>query len=138
VEGASTQSDGRFRAIANAAVNGADVEVRAGDGTQFISAGDLAQLYEAVLTSDRTREAYYGLAVPFTSWETIGRMAVELADSQSRVVASGTADPPDLFVLDKIHEHFGLSFTSTEALTGHVEYCVKAAGAGSVEWSQSD
>lgn len=126
VAGAATQSDARFRTIAAAAREGADIVVRAGDGTQFIAAADLAELYLAVLTSGRNREVYYGLGATFTSWESIARVAVELAGSTSRIVTTGTEEPPHLFTLEKMHAHFGLRFTSTEALRAHVAYALTA------------
>jgi UDP-glucose 4-epimerase len=120
--GAPTQPDKRFASIVSAARAGQDIRVKKGDGTQFIWAGDLARLYQAVLDSDRSREIYFGLATPFVTWQAIAEEAVRLTGSESRVIAEGEPGPECRFDLSKIKEHFGLQFESAERLTEHLRY----------------
>lgn len=127
VEGAPTQPDQRFHQICNQAVRGQEIHVRAGDGTQFVWAGDLARLYEAVLGSTRSREVYFGLAKPFVSWQDIAQQAVALARSESRIVVEGEPAPRCMFDLSKIAKHFGLEFGSTDKLNEHIRYLLGAA-----------
>ncbi len=125
--GAPTQPDQRFHQIVRAAVDGDDIPVAKGDGTQFVWAGDLARLYEAVLDGSQNRQAYYGLATPFVSWQAIAEEAVRLANSKSRVVVQGEGSSPCLFDLAKIREHFGLEFSSAEQITRHLRYLIDQA-----------
>jgi UDP-glucose 4-epimerase len=122
VPGAPIQPDKRFASIVSAARTGQDIRVRKGDGTQFIWAGDLARLYQAVLDSTRSREIYFGLATPFVTWEAIAEQAVRLTGSRSRIVAEGEPGPECRFDLSKIKEHFGLEFGSAERITEHLRH----------------
>jgi UDP-glucose 4-epimerase len=79
VEGAPTQPDRRFESIAKLAVAGEEIRLKAGDGTQFVWAGDLATLYLAVLEADRSREIYFGLATPFVTWQSLAGQAAQVA-----------------------------------------------------------
>jgi UDP-glucose 4-epimerase len=129
VEGGSTEGDKRFRDICSKAKKGEDIVLKAGDGTQFIWAGDLAQVYGAVLDSDRNREIYHGLSVPFVSWGEIAQMAVDICGSESKIELTGEAGEPYLFDLSKIRDHFGLAFDPRDRLRGHVEYLLGEADA---------
>jgi UDP-glucose 4-epimerase len=122
VPGAPTQPDKRFASIVNAARAGEDIRVKKGDGTQFIWAGDLARLYQAVLDSNRSREIYFGLATPFVTWQAVAEEAVRVTGSGSRVLAEGEPGPECRFDLSKIKEHVGLEFESTERITEHLRY----------------
>ena len=128
VPGASPQSDRRFRTIAEGAVRGESIELSAGDGTQFIWAGDLARLYVALLESERDREIYFALSEPFTSWERIAQYAIERCNSRSRILLAGDGGPPALFELGKIREHFGLRFDPQHELRAHVDYWLSVVG----------
>lgn len=122
VEGASTQPDGRFRDIARNAREGKPIEVKAGDGTQFIHAGDLARLYEGVLNADRSREIYHGLGRTFVTWERIAREAVQLAGSDCPVVVTGEPGPPSLFDVSRLDAHFGLKPEAYPHITEHIKH----------------
>ena len=122
VEGGSIEGDKRFRDICAKAKKGEKIVLGAGDGTQFIWAGDLAEIYGAVLDSDRNREIYHGLSVPFVSWGEIAGMAVEICGSDSTIELTGEAGEPYLFDLSKIRDHFGLAFDPRDRLREHVEY----------------
>jgi UDP-glucose 4-epimerase len=122
VPGAPIQPDKRFASIVTAARAGQDIRVKRGDGTQFIWAGDLARLYQAVLDSTRSREIYFGLATPFVTWEAIAEEAVRLTGSRSRILTEGEPGPDCRFDLSKIKEHFGLEFGSAERITEHLRF----------------
>jgi UDP-glucose 4-epimerase len=125
VEGAPMQPDGRFRDIVKKASSGQEIRLKKGDGTQFVWAGDLARLYQAVLDSDRSREVYFGLATPFVTWQAVAEEAVRLTGSKSKVVLEGEPGSPCLFDLSKIRSHFGLEFSSGEQITKHLEYLIQ-------------
>ncbi|MEY4546275.1 MAG: hypothetical protein RL685_2470 [Pseudomonadota bacterium] len=129
--GAPTQPDRRFNEIVGNALAGQEIRLKKGDGTQFVWAGDLARLYEAVLDSKRSREVYFGLATPFVTWQAVAEEAVRLTGSRSKVVAEGEPGAPCLFDLAKIREHFGLEFGSAEHITAHLKHLIeeqRAAG----------
>jgi UDP-glucose 4-epimerase len=122
--GAPMQPDKRFASIVKSALAGEDIRVKKGDGTQFVWAGDLARLYQAVLDSNRSREVYFGLATPFVTWQAVAEEAVQLTGSRSKVVAEGEPGPACRFDLSKIREHFGLEFGSAEHITQHLQHLI--------------
>lgn len=122
--GASIQSDRRFHDIVSEAVNDGEIVLKAGDGTQFIAAADLARLFEAVFNSDRNREVYYGLGVPFISWASIAETTIKLCSSKSSIRLIGEVPEPCLFNLGKIQRHFGLAFEAEPYLTEHLKYLI--------------
>lgn len=122
--GAPTQPDKRFASIVKSALANEDIRLERGDGTQFVWAGDLARLYQAVLDSERSREVYFGLATPFVTWQAVAEEAVRLTGSRSKVVAEGEPGPACRFDLSKIKEHFGLEFGSAEHITRHLEHLI--------------
>jgi UDP-glucose 4-epimerase len=124
-EGAPTQPDQRFNEIVKKALAGQEIRLKKGDGTQFVWAGDLARLYQAVLDSTRSREVYFGLATPFVTWQAVAEEAVRLCGSKSKVVVEGEPGTACLFDLSKIREHFGLEFTSAEQITLHLKYFIE-------------
>jgi UDP-glucose 4-epimerase len=82
-----TQPDSRFRDIAEAVVNGKPVKLTKYDGTQFISANEIAQLYLKLIESDKNEEVYLALGNIFTSWERIAEIAIEeYPGSKSEIV----------------------------------------------------
>lgn len=127
--GAPMQPDKRFADIVQRALRGDEIRLKKGDGTQFIWAGDLARLYQAVLDSKRSREVYFGLATPFVTWQSVAEEAVRLTRSKSKVVVEGEPGSPCLFDLSKIREHFGLEFSSAAHITAHLEHLIHAASA---------
>jgi UDP-glucose 4-epimerase len=127
VEGAPTQPDKRFNDIVKRALTGQEIRVKRGDGTQFVWAGDLARLYQAVLDGSQTREVYFGLATPFVTWQAVAEEAVRLSGSKSKVVTEGEPGAPCLFDLSKIREHFGLEFGSAQHITEHLQYLIQRA-----------
>jgi len=126
----STQADARFRNIAEAVVNNKPVELTKHDGTQFISSGEIAQLYIKLLESDKDREIYLALGNTFTSWEQIAKIALELyPESKSQIVLNdlGWSAEPNLYCVKKMERDFGLSFDSQKDLREHVRWCLERA-----------
>jgi UDP-glucose 4-epimerase len=124
VPGATTQPDRRFRDIVKSAVRNEPIVLKAGDGTQFIAAPDLAHLYESLLLSPHNREVFYGLGASYVSWETIARKAIALCQSKSQLCLEGESRTPCLFNLKKLQDHFGFAFEAEPYLTQHVQYWV--------------
>jgi UDP-glucose 4-epimerase len=122
--GAPIQPDKRFANIVKSALGGHEIHLKKGDGTQFVWAGDLARLYQAVLDSKRSREVYFGLATPFVTWQAVAEEAVRLTGSKSKIVVEGEPSAPCRFDLAKIREHFGLEFSSAEHITRHLEHLI--------------
>lgn len=125
--GGSTEPDPRFRNIAECVVNNKPVMLTKHDGTQFISAGEIAQLYVKLLESEKNGEIYLALGNMFTSWEQIAKIALELCpESKSQIVLNdlGWGADPYLYNVKKMERDFGLSFDSQRELREHVRWCI--------------
>jgi len=124
----ATQPDDRFRKIAEAVVNDRPVVLTKHDGTQFISACEIAQLYLKLAESDKNEEVYLALADTFTSWERIAMIAKECCpSSKSEIVLNdlGWSEKPMLFDVSRMRRDFGLSFRSDgEKLREHIRWNV--------------
>jgi len=121
----SSQSDTRFRDIAEAAVNNKPITLTKHDGTQFISSGEIAQLYIKLLESDKDSEIYLALGNTFTTWEKIAKLALELyPESKSEIVLNdlGWGADPNLYNVKKMEKDFGLSFDSQADLREHIKW----------------
>jgi len=126
----STQPDKRFRDIADAVVNSKPVTLTKHDGTQFISAGEIAQVYVKLLESDKSGEIYLALGNVFTSWEQIAKIALEFfPESKSEIVLNdlGWGAEPFLYNVKKMERDFGLSFDSQKDLREHIKWNVEEA-----------
>lgn len=126
----SSQSDTRFRDIADAVVNSRPVTLTRYDGTQFISSGEIAQLYLKLLESDKNGEVYLALGNVFTSWERIALIAKEFyPESKSEIVLNdlGWGADPSLYCVKKMEKDFGLSFDSQKDLREHIKWNVDKA-----------
>ncbi|MCE5299765.1 MAG: NAD(P)-dependent oxidoreductase [Spirochaetia bacterium] len=126
VQGGSMESDKRFRNICSLARDGRDITQVKHDGTQFISAADLAKLYTAVLASNKSGQTYYGLGSVFITWEYISRYAAEFTQSGSKVKLKdlGWSDKPAFYSVKRIKKEFGLKFDAREDVKEHVQYLV--------------
>lgn len=128
--GGSTEPDSRFRDIAEAVVNSKPVTLTKHDGTQFISANEIAQLYVKLLESEKDGEIYLALGNMFTSWEQIAKTAIEFCrDSKSEIFLNdlGWGADPYLYNVKKIERDFGFSFDSQSDLREHIRWCVEEA-----------
>ena len=128
--GGSSQPDPRFRDIADAVVNSRPVTVTKYDGTQFISAPEIAQLYLKLLESDKNEETYLALGNVFTTWEQIAKIAIEYyPESKSKITPNdlGWSADPLLYNVKKMERDFGLSFDSQKELRAHIKWNVDEA-----------
>ncbi|MDR1688729.1 MAG: NAD(P)-dependent oxidoreductase [Clostridiales bacterium] len=126
----SSQADTRFKDIAEAVVSGKPVKVTKNDGTQFISAGEIAKLYLALLESDKNEEVYLALGNVYTTWEKIAQIAIEeYPESKSEIALNdlGWGDSPSLYGVKKMEKDFGLSFNSQEDLREHIKWNLSQA-----------
>jgi len=126
----STQPDARFRDIAEAVVNSKPIVLTKYDGTQFISAEEIAQLYLKLAESGKNEEVYLALADNFTSWEQIAKIALEYCpSSKSEIVLNdlGWSEKPMLFDVSRIREDFGLSLGCRDKLVEHIKWNVDRA-----------
>jgi UDP-glucose 4-epimerase len=126
----SSQSDKRFFNIADAVVNNKPVELTKYDGTQFISAPEIAQLYIKLLESGKNEETYLALGNVWTSWEQIAKIALEyFSESKSEIVFTdlGWSEQPVLYNVKKMERDFGLSFDSQNDLRSHIKWNVEKA-----------
>ena len=126
INGASMQPDDRFRIIVKQAKTGNPIEITHYDGTQFIWAGDLARVYQAVLESDVNRKCYFGLGKNYVTWERIAKEVIQLSSSSSTIVLDDKGyDPvPSLFDVSLIKKDFGLEFKNWNRICEHLEYLV--------------
>jgi UDP-glucose 4-epimerase len=126
----SSQADTRFRDIADAIVNNKPVNLTKYDGTQFISSGEIAQLYVNLLESDKDGEIYLALGNVFTSWEEIAKIAMSLyPESASEIVFKDLnwSSEPVLYNVKKMEREFGLSFDSQNDLREHIQWALDNA-----------
>ncbi len=124
IAGAPMQADERFKNIALNAKNGQDIEIIKNDGTQFIYAGDLAEIYIRILNSNINRRTYFGLSKDFYSWHEVAKEAVKLANSKSniKIIDKGYDDEPVIFDVSEIKKDFGLEFSPSKQITEHLKY----------------
>ena len=122
--GAPTQADNRFKDIALNAKNGVNIEITKNDGTQFIYAGDLAEIYIRILNSGVNRKTYFGLSKEFYSWHEVAKEAVKLANSKSniKIVDKGHDNDPVIFDVSDIKNDFGLVFNPRNQIIEHLKY----------------
>ncbi|MCL2181589.1 MAG: NAD(P)-dependent oxidoreductase [Treponema sp.] len=126
----STEPDARFRNIAEAVVNSKTVTLTKHDGTQFISAAEIAQLYLKLIESDKNGEVYLALGNTFTTWEEIAKIALEFyPKSKSEIALNdlGWGSEPYMYNVKKMERDFGLSFDSRQPLREHIRWCVERA-----------
>jgi UDP-glucose 4-epimerase len=127
VEGGSIQSDRRFHDIVERVAMGRDVEIIKNDGTQFIWAGHLAEIYLAILKSNVRGKMYFGLGNRFITWEEIAAEAISRLNSKSTIILRnlGWSDKPALFDVSAIRKDFGFSFDAWRNIQQHIDYLGK-------------
>ncbi|MCL2003412.1 MAG: NAD(P)-dependent oxidoreductase [Oscillospiraceae bacterium] len=122
-EGGASQSDKRFFNIAKAVLTNEDMTFSKSDGTQFLSSGQIAQLYVKLAESDLNEEIIFALGRTFTTWGDIAQMALEMTpESTSKVVLTPEQWTPYRYKVDKMERLFGLSFDATEDLREHMRW----------------
>jgi UDP-glucose 4-epimerase len=126
----SSQADTRFRDIADAVVNPKPITLTKHDGTQFISAPEIAQLYLKLLESEKNEETYLALGTEYTTWERIAQIAIEYyPESKSEITLNDLhwSAEPILYNVRKMERDFGLSFDSQKNLRDHIKWNVDEA-----------
>ena len=128
--GGSTEPDARFRNIASAIVKNKPIELTKHDGTQFISAEEIALVYLRLLESDFNEEVFLALGNTWYSWEDIAdTMLMYSPKSKSKVVLKdlGWGSDPMLFNVKKMENELGLSFDTRPELHEHIKWCLEQA-----------
>lgn len=123
IEGAPVYSDRRFPELFARAREGSEIRVTRKDGTQFIWAGDLAEVYARVLEAGVNRAMYFGLSENFVSWERIATEAIRAGGAKAKLVVEerGWGDPL-MFDVSDIKRDLGLAFDPWERLLAHVTW----------------
>lgn len=124
VLGGHAQPDTRFRDLVRAIANGDEVRLVRNDGTQFLHVRDIAQVYLALLSHDRSPTLHYALARDWTSWERVAALASQVVGKPARLVLEdrGYGEDPFLFDVSRIREDFGLSFGNEERIVEHLRW----------------
>ncbi len=124
VPGARSQPDRRFREICRAVREGRPVRLVKHDGTQFLHAADLAEVYLATLGDPAPFTIRYGLSRDWVSWEQIARWAMEAAGREAPVELEdrGYGAEPFRFDVSRLEGELGLSFPNEERLRAHVAW----------------
>ncbi|GMO62798.1 MAG: SDR family oxidoreductase [Treponemataceae bacterium] len=128
--GGASQSDVRFRDIARAVLKGEDITLSPNDGTQFISAAQIAQVYRKIVESGSlNKEVFYALGKQFTTWVEIAKMAIDLAGGTKSTIKFPKGDETekkhDLISVEKIKRVLNLEFDATDALREHIRWNIE-------------
>lgn len=130
--GGASQSDVRFKEIATAVLKNEDITYSRFNGTQFLSASQIAELYVRLVESDLNKEVFLALGQKFVSWVDIAHVTKSLvAESTSRIIDSDAGITKELsyYHVGKMERVFGLSFAGDEELRAHVQWNVDRARA---------
>ncbi len=125
-EGGASQPDRRFFNLVENALNGNPLRVTRYDGTQFIWAEDLAQIYIKLVESDENRVVLHGLGNRFISWEQISSRIIELTASSSQIVVEdkGWGADPAIFDVSGIKDLWNLDFDGMVNMDEHLLYTI--------------
>ena len=128
IEGGASQSDVRFKNIAEAVLKNEPITVNVMDGTQFLSAQQIAELYVKLVESDLNKECFLALGTKFVSWGDIARIAKELVpESTSEIIEVGEKKTPSYYGVGKMERVFGLRFDGDEDLRDHIAWNIERA-----------
>lgn len=124
LDGAPVQADNRFRDIVTKAKHGTNIDIIQYDGTQFIWADDLAEIYIQILNSGVNRKTYFGLSKNFVTWQYIAEQAIKLLGSKSKInlIDKGYDAEPSLWDVSDIKKDFGLEFTGDQKINEHIKF----------------
>lgn len=124
LEGGRSQPDRRFHELCARLQEGSPIDLVRHDGTQFLHAEDIAEVYLRLLSSDARFSLHYALSSQWRSWEWIARQAMDLAgrDVELRIEDRGYGEEPYLFDVSGIRDDLGLSFGNEERLRGHLRW----------------
>jgi UDP-glucose 4-epimerase len=124
VEGARSQPDKRFTAICKAVREGRPVKLVKRDGTQFLHAADVAEVYLRLLDDPAPFSIHHALSKDWTSWEQVARWAMEAAGREVPIELEDRnyGEQPFRFDVSRLERDLGLSFGNAERLRGHVRW----------------
>jgi len=124
VAGARSQPDRRFRTICEAVRAGRPVRLVKHDGTQFLHAADLAEVYLKLLDDPAPFTVRYALSRDWVSWERIARWAMDAAGREVPLELEdrGYGAEPYRFDVSRLARELGLSFGNEERLKAHVAW----------------
>jgi len=126
------QPDPRFRHIAQSIAAGTPITLVRNDGTQFIAATQIAQIYRSIIESDLDGETLLALGSRWISWEQIAKEALsQRPTSKSRILLEdrGYGNQPYLFDTNPIQKLFGLNFDAWPQLQEHIAWNLTQAEA---------
>jgi UDP-glucose 4-epimerase len=124
VPGGRSQPDQRFAAIRRAVREARPVRLVRHDGTQFLHADDLAEVYLRLLDHPARFSVHNALAREWTSWEDVARMTMEEAgqDVPLALEDRGHGPTPRLLDVSRLERDLGLSFGHADRLRAHVRW----------------
>jgi nucleoside-diphosphate-sugar epimerase len=128
IEGSPIKSDRMLAAFARAAIAGENIRVKRGSGRQFVSNSDVGKMFRALLESDSANEVFLCVDQEVTTWESLAEALVVAADSPSKLIVDGDAQPGDAFRFDtdKLVRTLGLRFDSRAAMRRHIELLLES------------
>lgn len=128
VPGGASQSDTRFKNIAEAIVNDRDLTFSRNDGTQFLSSAQIAQLYVSLVESELNEEIFFALGRNFISWYDIALAAKEMMPlSRSNITATDEEGEHYYYNVSKMDRVFGLSFDGWDDIREHLRWNIERA-----------
>ncbi|MDR1000592.1 MAG: NAD(P)-dependent oxidoreductase [Clostridiales bacterium] len=130
--GGASQSDTRFLDISKAVLQNEDLSLSENDGTQFLSAAQIAQLYVKLVESELNDEIFLALGRKFVSWADIARIAAEMTPSYTATISPPPDEikrTPKYYNVDKMANIFGLCFNGDEDLREHIRWNLERAAA---------
>jgi UDP-glucose 4-epimerase len=125
VEGGFIYSDLKLKDMVKAARKNEPIKFVKNDGTQFIWAGDLAQIYTAILHSDLNRRYFTGVSAEFRTWAQVCERIVRFLGSKSEIVLEdqGRPDVKGLPIdVSQIKEAFDFEFKTDYHMEDHIQY----------------
>lgn len=126
VKGTDAEADQRFIHICRAVKRDIPIRLVKHDGTQFIHASDVAEVYLALLSHEKRFSIHYALANEWVSWARIAEMAMEEAGKTVPLELDDRAFSPVPYLFDvrKIEQDFELSFGNEQQLRKHVRWAL--------------
>jgi len=115
--------DGRFMKFIELGRSGQDILVAKDDSRQFIAVTDLANVFEALLESDKTRETYIAVSEDLITWESIAEEIIMMTNSTSKIIHDGVPVTHS-FSVDKLARDLGMSFQASPHMEEHIRNLV--------------
>lgn len=124
VDGAHGQPDTRFRDICRSVAKGEPVRLVKHDGTQFLHAQDIAEVYLALLAHKPSPSVHYALSAEWRSWVEVVELADEVSGKSTEILLEdrGYGETPFVFDVSAIKADLGLSFGNLDRLREHVRW----------------